>query len=78
MIVFESLPRGRGSVPLSEPRPRGWRREDFTLRQVCHDFAVVHDALFRAGFKDVTMHDARDAGMKGDAGYGRTFFLCVA
>lgn len=55
-----------------------WRREDFTLRQVCHDFGAVHQALFKAGFKDVTMYDARDAGMKGDAGYGRTFFLCVA
>ncbi len=64
--------------PVGKASANRWRREDFTLRQVCHDFAVVHDALFRAGFKDVTMHDARDAGMKGDAGYGRTFFLCVA
>lgn len=55
-----------------------WRREDFTLRQVCHDFSAVHAALFQAGFHDVTLQDARDAGMKGDVGYGRTFFLCVA
>lgn len=55
-----------------------WRREDFTLRQVCHDFSAVHNALFNAGFSGVTLYDARDLGMKGDVGYGRTFFLCVA
>jgi SAM-dependent methyltransferase len=55
-----------------------WRRADFTLRQTCHNFSAVHKALFDAGFKDLTMYDARDVGMKGDVGYGRTFFLCVA
>jgi SAM-dependent methyltransferase len=55
-----------------------WRREDFTLRQTCHNFGAVHNALFETGFRDVTMYDARDVGMKGDVGYGRTFFLCVA
>lgn len=55
-----------------------WRREDFTLRQTCHNFGAVHNALFETGFRDVTMYDARDAGMKGDVGYGRTFFLCLA
>jgi SAM-dependent methyltransferase len=55
-----------------------WRREDFTLRQTCHNFSAVHKALFETGFRDLTMYDARDVGMKGDVGYGRTFFLCVA
>jgi SAM-dependent methyltransferase len=55
-----------------------WKRADFTLHQTCHDFSEVHDALFDAGFQDVTMYDARDAGMTGDAGYGRTFFLAMA
>lgn len=55
-----------------------WRRDDFTLRQVCHDFGAVHDALCSAGFHEITMYDARDVGMKGDVGYGRTFFLCMA
>jgi SAM-dependent methyltransferase len=54
-----------------------WKREDFTLRQTCHNFDAVHAALFKSGFTDVTLHDARDLGMKGDVGYGRTFFLCV-
>jgi SAM-dependent methyltransferase len=55
-----------------------WTREDFTLHQQCHNLDAVHDALFDAGFQDVTMYDARDAGMTGDAGYGRTFFLATA
>jgi SAM-dependent methyltransferase len=55
-----------------------WRRTDFTLGQTCHDFGDVHAALFESGFTEVTMYDARDLGMKGDAGYGRTFFLCSA
>jgi SAM-dependent methyltransferase len=55
-----------------------WLRKDFTLRQTFHDLGAVHKALQKAGFKEITMYDARDMGMKGDAGYGRTFFLCVA
>jgi SAM-dependent methyltransferase len=55
-----------------------WRRTDFTLGQTCHDFGAVHSTLFESGFTEVTMYDARDIGMKGDAGYGRTFFLCSA
>jgi SAM-dependent methyltransferase len=57
---------------------RDWRRRDFTLQQTCHDFSAVHKILFETGFTEVTMYDARDIGMKGDAGYGRTFFLCMA
>jgi SAM-dependent methyltransferase len=55
-----------------------WRREDFTVRQTCHTMGAAQRALFEAGFKDVTLHDARDAGMPGDAGYARTFFLAIA
>jgi hypothetical protein len=40
--------------------------------------STAQSALFKAGFKDVTLHDARDAGMSGDAGYARTFFLAMA
>ena len=55
-----------------------WRREDFTVHQTCHRMSAAQDMLFEAGFKDVTLHDARDAGMPGDAGYARTFFLAIA
>jgi SAM-dependent methyltransferase len=52
-----------------------WEREDFTIRQTCHDDTTVQEALHEAGFRDVTAYDARDAGMEGDAGYARTFYL---
>jgi SAM-dependent methyltransferase len=60
-----------------ELRENAWLRDDFTVRQTCHDIDVVQDALFDAGFRDITLYDARDAGMKGDAGYARTFFLAT-
>jgi len=63
----------------SGPVPNtAWRREDFTVRQTCHSMSAAQSALFEAGFRDVTLHDARDAGMPGDAGYARTFFLAIA
>lgn len=57
---------------------KAWTRSDFTVRQTCHDPDLVQGALFDAGFSAVTLHDARDAGMNGDAGYARTFFLAIA
>ncbi len=54
-----------------------WQRTDFTLRQTCHGIGAVQDALEETGFADTTLYDARDLGMKGDAGYGRTFFLAT-
>jgi SAM-dependent methyltransferase len=59
-------------------RARGWKREDFTVRQTCHNIGAAHDVLLEVGFKQVTLQDARDAGMSGDAGYARTFFLAIA
>jgi SAM-dependent methyltransferase len=56
----------------------GWTRVDFALRQTYHDTDAVQDALRDAGFRDVALYDARDAGMKGNAGYARTFFLATA
>jgi hypothetical protein len=55
-----------------------WRREDFTVRQRCHSMTAAQSALNAAGFTAVTLHDARDAGMSGDAGFARTFFLALA
>ncbi len=55
-----------------------WRRDDFRLRQTCHTMTAAQAALHEAGFRDVTLHDARDSGMAGDAGYARTFFLALA
>lgn len=55
-----------------------WKRDDFTIQQVCHEETAVQACLASAGFKDVTLYDARDLGMDGDAGYARTFFLAIA
>ncbi len=57
---------------------KAWTRVDFTVRQTYHDHDAVEDALRQAGFRDVTLYDARDAGMKGAAAYARTFFLATA
>ncbi|MDP9170450.1 MAG: class I SAM-dependent methyltransferase [Acidobacteriota bacterium] len=65
-----------GTCDVTEFAKKGeWTRTDYTLRQTCHDPDDVQNALFDAGFSDVSLYDARDVGMKGDAGYGRMFFL---
>jgi SAM-dependent methyltransferase len=56
----------------------GWQRSDFTVCQTCHTMTAAQTALRDAGFHDITLQDARDAGMSGDAGYARTFFLAIA
>lgn len=59
--------------------PEGaWRRDDFALRQTCHFMSEVHSALVESGFGGIVLYDARDLGMKGDAGYARTFFFAMA
>jgi SAM-dependent methyltransferase len=77
-VYDEQIREGTYDVTAFERIGGQWKREDFTLHQTCHDFDRVHAALFDAGFEDVTMYDARDVGMTGDAGYGRTFFLAIA
>ena len=57
---------------------RGWRRTDFRVGQTCHDIGDVSSALGDAGFRDITLHDARDLGMMGEIGFARTFFLALA
>jgi SAM-dependent methyltransferase len=59
-------------------KDRTWKRDDFIIRQTCHDEGAVQAALVEAGFRDVTLYDARDVGMEGDAGYARTFFLATS
>ncbi len=66
ITTFDSTPEGF------------WRREDFSVRQTCHFMSETHSALLNSGFGSVVLYDARDLGMKGDAGYARTFFLALA
>jgi SAM-dependent methyltransferase len=56
----------------------GWKRTDFAVRQTCHNIDDVCAALSDAGFRNVSLYDARDLGMQGDIAYARTFFLALA
>jgi SAM-dependent methyltransferase len=69
---------GRCDITAFDRRGAVWLREDFTVRQKCHSIGATQSALLEARFADVTLYDARDAGMAGDAGYARTFFLAIA
>ena len=55
-----------------------WRRTDFRVRQTCHQIGDVSTALAGAGFRDISLHDARDLGMMSEIGFARTFFLALA
>ena len=78
-VYDEETKIGRCDITAFDASEQGyWRREDFTVRQTCHSMTAAQHAVYEAGFRDVTLHDARDAGMPGDAGYARTFFLAFA
>jgi SAM-dependent methyltransferase len=77
-VYDEETKIGRCDITAFDSSGTAWRREDFTLRQTCHSMSAAQNALCDGGFRDVTLHDARDAGMPGDAGYARTFFLAIA
>jgi len=77
-VYDEKTKIGRCDITAFDRAGAVWRREDFTVSQKCHSIGAAQTALFEAGFTDVTLYDARDAGMAGDAGYARTFFLAIA
>lgn len=53
----------------------GWQRSDTTVVERCYEHAEIGAALAKAGFTEVTCHDARDLGMAGELGAGRVFYL---
>lgn len=55
----------------------GWQRSDVTVFERCYSEDEVCAALERAGFHDLLALDARDGGMRGDTGLGRSFFFAV-
>jgi SAM-dependent methyltransferase len=59
-------------------KPPVWQRRDFTVRQMCHDPAVVQEALHLAGFRSQTIYAARDLGMPSSLGIDRKFYLVSA
>ena len=54
-----------------------WRRSDVTIEERCYALEEIDRALAAAGFGEVCCYDARDLGMAGDLGEGRTFFVAV-
>lgn len=54
-----------------------WRRADAHMREQCYTAAEIDRALARAGFGEVLCYDARDLGMGGQLGEGRTFYVAT-
>lgn len=55
-----------------------WERRDATVQQRCYEDAEIRQALQRVGFSNVTMYPSGEAGVTGEIGYGRDFYLAVA
>ena len=51
-----------------------WRRSDVVVRERCYTTSQIGAILDRAGFGEVSCYSARDLGMAGQIGQGRTFF----
>jgi SAM-dependent methyltransferase len=54
-----------------------WRRSDVMIRERCYSIAEVEGALRKAGFGEIVCYDARDLGMGGKLGEGRTFIVAT-
>jgi SAM-dependent methyltransferase len=54
-----------------------WRRADATMRERCYTAAEIDQALSAAGFGETLCYDARDLGMGGQLGEGRTFYVAT-
>jgi SAM-dependent methyltransferase len=55
-----------------------WRRSDARIQERCYTVDEIGEAATRAGFERLTCYDARDLGMAGQLGEGRTFFVAQA
>ena len=52
-----------------------WRRSDVEVHERCYTTRQIDHALSRAGFENTACYDARDLGMDGQLGQGRTFIV---
>ncbi len=52
-----------------------WRRSDAVVQERCYSLEEIERALGDAGFGDVRRYDGREAGMGGQLGEGRLFFV---
>jgi SAM-dependent methyltransferase len=54
-----------------------WRRADSVMEEQAYTGGEVDSALYEAGFGEVVCYDARDFGMGGQLGEGRTFYVAT-
>jgi SAM-dependent methyltransferase len=54
-----------------------WRRSDVEIQERCYAPEEIDEALRHAGFGDIDSCDARELGMAGDLGEGRTFYVAT-
>ena len=52
-----------------------WRRSDVEVHERCYTTKEIDAALSHAGFEQTECYDARDLGMSGQLGQGRTFVV---
>ena len=52
-----------------------WKRSDVEVQERCYTTSQIDAALSRAGFEQTACYDARDLGMSGQLGQGRTFVV---
>ena len=54
-----------------------WQRRDTQVTERCYTAREIESALSDAGFTDIGYYDARDLGMHGQLGEGRTFVIAT-
>jgi SAM-dependent methyltransferase len=54
-----------------------WRRSDVEIRERCYTPDEIQAALRQGGFDEIVCYDARELGMAGDPGEGRTFYIAT-
>ncbi len=52
-----------------------WKRSDVVVHERCYTTGEIDTALSLAGFEETACYDARDLGMSGQLGQGRTFVV---
>lgn len=55
-----------------------WERRETTVPQRCYEDVDIRKALRAAGFSRATLYTSEEAGITGEIGYGRVFYLAEA
>jgi len=54
-----------------------WRRSDAVVEEQAYETREIDEALEHTGFREIVCYDARDLGMAGQLGVGRTFYVAT-